>query len=91
MKITSVRKRNTTRTKKNRGNTKPKIRWNLLGLSDPNLAELTIPIELIRREVSSLASRGLGRDSILRSSAQEGKDRGRQHRGNQGRRRGAAE
>ena len=90
MKIASVWKRSVTKTKKHRGTNKPKIRWDVLGLSDPNLADSTPPIETIRREVSSLASQGLGRDIIVRS-AQDAKGRGRQSRGSQTRRRGATE
>ncbi len=34
---------------------KPKIRWQLLGLRDPNSVDTTSSIETIRQEVSSLA------------------------------------
>jgi hypothetical protein len=79
-------------TKKNRRTAKPKIRWDLLGLSDPSPAEST-SIETIRREVSLLASRGLGEESTIRSAAQatKGRGRGRQPDGGRVRRRGATE
>ncbi|BCA56342.1 hypothetical protein W02_34820 [Nitrospira sp. KM1] len=53
--------------KKVRGSYRPKIRWELLGLSDPNLVETPIPIEHIRKEVSSLASIGFGQGTRSRS------------------------
>ena len=76
--------------KKKRGTYKLKIRWELLGLSDPNLAESTTSIESIRREVSLLASRGLGQDSISRSTLQNANGR-RPGRQAGGRRRGVTE
>ena len=88
MKISSAWKRDGVKVKKNRGASKPKIRWDVLGLSDPNRSESTTSIETIRREVLSLASRGLGQDTISRSIVQDTKGRGRQPRGSQaGRRR----
>ena len=39
---------------------KTKIRWNLLGLQDPACVESTPSMEDIRREIISMASRGLG-------------------------------
>jgi hypothetical protein len=80
-------------TKKNRRTSKPKIRWDVLGLSDPSLTESITSIETIRREVSLLASRGLGEESTIRSAAQDtkGRGRGRQPDGGRVRRRGATE
>jgi hypothetical protein len=73
MKISTVWKRNTERKKKNRPAYKPKIRWELLGLSDPDVSEPATPIDTIRREVSSLASRGLGQATRARSTEQDAK------------------
>ena len=80
-------------TKKVRRTSKPKIRWDLLGLSDPRLDESTTSIETIRREVSLLASRGFGQETTIRSTAQDakGRGRGRQPDGSLARRRGATE
>jgi hypothetical protein len=80
-------------TKKNRRTSKPKIRWDLLGLPDPSLAESTTSIETIRREVSLLASRGFGQETTIRSTVQDtkGRGRGRQPGGGRVRRRGATE
>jgi len=80
-------------TKKNRRTSKPKIRWDLLGLSDPSLAESTTSMDTIRREVSLLASRGIGQESTIRSAAQDTKGRGggRQPDGGRVSRRGATE
>ena len=72
---------------------KPKIRWELLGLSNPNIEETSTPIETIRREVSSLASRGFGQGTRSRSGTSDGNGSGRIHRVNPSRprRRGATE
>ena len=80
-------------SKKNRRTSKPKIRWDLLGLTDPSLVETTTSIETIRREVSLLASRGFGQETTIRSRAQDtkGRGRGRQSDGSRARRRGATE
>ena len=79
--------------KKIRRTSKLKIRWDVLGLSDPIVDESTTSIETIRREVSFLASRGFGQETTIRSTAQDGKGRGRgrQPNGSQPRRRGATE
>jgi len=72
---------------------KPKIRWELLGLSNPNIEEATTPIETIRREVSSLASRGFGQGTRSRSGVSKGNASGPIHPANPSRtrRRGATE
>ncbi len=72
---------------------KPKIRWELLGLTDPDSADNTSSIEAIRREVTSLARHGFGQDTHLRSPLQESKSLGRNHKsmGVRSRRRGANE
>jgi hypothetical protein len=79
--------------KKVRPSYKPKIRWELLGLSDPSLDETSTPIESIRREVSSLASRGFGQGTRSRSTDQDRKSPGRAHQtgSTRARRRGATE
>ena len=79
--------------KKTRRTSKPKIRWDLLGLSDPSLDESTTSIETIRREVSFLASRGFGQETTIRATAQDptGRGRARQPDGSRARRRGATE
>lgn len=52
------RKRNAVR--------KPKIRWEVLGLSGPQENEASASIDSIRQAVSSMASRGLGQGSRSR-------------------------
>jgi len=61
---------------------KPKIRWALLGLPAPRLAKLTPSIDTIRREVSSLAGRGVGQGVRARATAQtiQGPESGRNSR-----------
>jgi hypothetical protein len=79
-------------TKKTRRTSKPKIRWDLLGLPEPSLAESTTSIETIRREVSLLASEGFGKETTIRSAQDaKGRGRGRQPDGGRMRRRGATE
>jgi hypothetical protein len=46
---------------------KPKIRWDVLGLQDPAEAVSSVSMEDIRRQVSSLASRGFGAGTRSRS------------------------
>lgn len=92
MKISSVWKRSNTRKKKNRSTFRPKIRWELLGLSDPDVIEPTA-IDTIRKTVSSLASQGFGDSTISRSREQatNGRGRNRESGGKRVGRRGATE
>ena len=79
-------------TKKTGRTSKPKIRWDVLGLSDPSLAESSTSIETIRREVSLLASSGFGKETIIQSVQDtKGGGRGSQSDGSRMRRRGATE
>lgn len=91
MSISSVWKSSKAGKRKNRPVSKPKIRWELLGLSDPYLTKSGTSIESIRKEVSSLASRGFGQGTRSRAIEQEGNGRGRsrQSKAGQVRRRGA--
>lgn len=93
MKISTVWKGGKTNKKKNRAVLKPKIRWQLLGLTDPKLTEQASSIETIRKEVSSLASSGFGPATRSRTTAQDSKSQGRNHRTAESRprRRGATE
>ena len=59
---------------------KPKIRWQVLGLPGPNSVDTTSSIETIRREVSSLASHGIGPDPRSRPVAPDSKSQGRNSR-----------
>ena len=79
--------------KKARPAYKPKIRWELLGLSSPNHNELTTSIETIRKGVASLASQGFEPGTSSRLTEQRGKGRGRNRQlgGTPIRRRGATE
>lgn len=71
MNLTSVWKNR--RTGKKKSVRKPKIRWDLLGLTDPDSVDSTSSMETIRREVSSLARYSFGPDTRLRATAQESK------------------
>lgn len=79
MNLSSAWKPNRAGKKKKKSIHKPKIRWQLIGLTDPSLIDTTSSIETIRREVSSLASHGFGNDTRLRTAAQESKSLGRNH------------
>jgi len=50
---------------------KTKIRWDLLGLQDPSLAGSSQSMDDIRRQVTSLASRGFGSGTRSRSRLKE--------------------
>ncbi len=71
---------------------KPKIRWHLLGLTDPKSIDNTSSIETIRREVSSLARYSFGPNTRLRSTPEASTSLGRNHKssGTRSRRRSAA-
>ena len=66
--------------KKIRRTSKPKIRWDVLGLSDPSVAESTTSIDAVRKELTLLASRGFGEQTTIRSTGQRTKGRARDHR-----------
>ncbi len=93
MNLSSVWKDRRAGKKKKKSVHKPKIRWQLLGLTDPKSVDTTSSIETIRREVSSLASHGFGPDTRLRSVAPESKSLGRNYKtgANRTSRRGATE
>jgi hypothetical protein len=59
---------------------KPKIRWQLLGLTDPDSVDNISSIEVIRQEVASLARYSFGEDTRLRSIVQESKPLKRRHK-----------
>jgi hypothetical protein len=73
--MSSVWKGNKTGKKKTRPAYKPKIRWELLGLSDPDVSPAEESMDAIRKEVSTLASRGFGPGTLVRS-AETGNGRG---------------
>ena len=93
MSISSVWKSNKTGKRKNRPFSKPKIRWELLGLSDPHLTKSRTTIETIRKEVSSLARRGFGQGTRSRTREQDGNGRGGSRKASAGQvlRRGASD
>lgn len=93
MTIATVWRRRNMGKKKTRPAYKPKIRWELLGLSSPNSSEAATPIETIRKGVSSLASHGFEPGTNSRLTEQRGKGRGRNRQlgGDLIRRRGATE
>ncbi len=93
MKITGGWRGGKAGKKKVRPSYKPKIRWELLGLSDPSLDETSTPIDTIRREVSSLASRGFGQGTRSRLTGADSKSPVKAHQPGLGRirRRGATD
>lgn len=50
-----------------------KVRWDLLGLQDPDRMSSTTSIEDIRRQIISAASQGLSLDTLSRSHAKAGR------------------
>jgi hypothetical protein len=75
MKMSTVRGANKAARKRKRTGLKPKIRWDLLGFQDPHLEGPSVSIEDIRRQVTSLASRGFGQETRSRSGAKISPDR----------------
>ncbi len=50
-----------------------KVRWDLLGLQDPERTSSTTSIDDIRRQVTSAASQGLSPDTLSRSRQKDGR------------------
>ena len=73
MKLSTGWRADKTRKNRARATRKPKIRWELLGLPGPLDTRLTTSMEDIRRQVSSMASRGFGQGTRLRTADQEAK------------------
>jgi len=71
MNMSSVWGANKAARKRKRSVRKAKIRWDVLGLQDPALDGPTTSMEDIRRQVTSLASRGLGPGTRSRSGAKD--------------------
>ncbi len=71
MKIPPIRRTGKTSRKVNRTRLKPKIRWDRLGLQDPVKVAPTQSMADIRREIISMASRGLGPDTYSRSTTND--------------------
>ncbi len=63
MKMSTSWKSGKSGKKKHRAAYKPKIRWELLGLSNPDQTEAPTSIETIREQVSTLARGGFGMES----------------------------
>ncbi len=85
MKVPTGSKRHQAGKRKQRPTYRPKIRWEVLGLSDPVHDESTTPIEIVRREVSSLASLGFGPGTRSRTASQGEKSKDRAFQANAGR------
>lgn len=50
-----------------------KVRWDLLGLQDPERTSSTTSIDDIRRQIISAANQGLSSDTLSRSQARAGR------------------
>ncbi len=68
MKFSPFQRTSKTSHKRKTTRLKPKIRWDRLGLQDPMNADSTPSMADIRREIISMASRGLGPDTQSRSN-----------------------
>lgn len=55
---------------------KPKIRWDQLGLSDPEVGTVPVSMEEIRKQVVALASHGFGQGTRSRSAPEKVRGRG---------------
>ena len=73
MKLSSGWRADKTRKNRARATRKPKIRWELLGLPNPIDSSLRTSMEDIRRQVSSMASRGFGQGTRSRTAEREAK------------------
>ncbi len=71
MKISTVWGGNKAARKRKRPVSKLKIRWDVLGLQPVSSEDQSPSIEDIRRQVTSLASRGFGQETRLRSVAKD--------------------
>ena len=80
MKISPLLKRRNVVKKKTRPAYRPKIRWELLGLSNPDVDGPETSIETIRKEVTSLANYGyaLGGRSLATKPGTKSGDKGHQ-------------
>jgi len=74
MKMSTVWGANKAVRKRKRTVLKPKIRWDVLGLQDPQTEGPSVSMEDIRRQVTSLASRGFGSGTRSRSGAKNSPD-----------------
>jgi hypothetical protein len=68
MKLSTGWRADKTRKNRARATRKPKIRWEVLGLSNPLDASLTTTMEDIRRQVSNMASHGFGQGTRSRKA-----------------------
>jgi len=91
MKLSAGWRADKTRKNRARATRKPKIRWEVLGLPGPLDANLTTSMEDIRRQVSSMASRGFGQGTRSRTAEPESKTPNHAPDSNAKRRRGAKE
>ncbi len=66
MKTSGAWRRNKTAAKKVRPAYKPKIRWELLGLSEPGADRPATSMESIRQGISAMASEGFSQDTRAR-------------------------
>ena len=90
MKLSTGWRADKTRKNRARATRKPKIRWEILGLSNPLDASLTTSMEDIRRQVSNMASRGFGQGTRSRTAEREAKTIDHAPDSSNKRRRGAA-
>ena len=91
MKLSSGWRADKTRKNRARATRKPKIRWEVLGLPNPLDNSLRTSMEDIRRQVSSMASRGFGQGTRSRTAEREAKTSGQAPDSSNKRRRGVAE
>ncbi|HLA61992.1 MAG TPA: hypothetical protein VK626_07090 [Nitrospiraceae bacterium] len=91
MKLSTGWRADKTRKNRARATRKPKIRWEVLGLPNPLDTSLTTSMEDIRRQASSMASRGFGQGTRSRTAEREAKTTSHAPDPSSKRRRGATE
>ena len=91
MKLSTGWRADKTRKNRARATRKPKIRWEVLGLTNPLIANPATSMEDIRRQVSNMASRGFGQGTRIRTAEPDSKSTNHAPDSDSKRRRGATE
>ena len=91
MKLSPGWRADKTRKNRARATRKAKVRWEVLGLPGPIDTSVTTSMEVIRQQVSNMASCGFGQDTRSRSAEREATTSSRAPDSSGKRRRGTTE